>query len=230
MLSKVLKVVFAAVLLYLVIEFVAVPLIREHAGQAVKTSPAQAQPLPDPLPDMGASGILNFMPGQAALTVSEQQKLFTLMGDLQGHPSLVLKIAGSYDPQLDKGALLEEMFDRRFENLNQKSSPEKTYQWMYRRRFGLRALWALSKKYKKGWGRYDYAKLNAEIKRRLVADMSLDQGVLKTLARARAQLIYKFLAVNGFDARHMELGEPRSIQASAGQVPLPLTLIVFDRQ
>lgn len=176
-------------------------------------------------------GYVRFSPGRAALTVGEQQKLFILIKGLYEHPRLHLEIDGSYDPQLDWKAIQAETFMKDFEQLRKISSgPEsKVYQLLYQRHFGLRALWALAKKYKKGWGSYDDAKLDQEIRRQMIENAPPDLEALNVLAGSRARLVHDFLVINGFDAHRLGLGPSQSTQGAMGFIPTQLTLTVFDQ-
>jgi predicted DNA repair protein MutK len=89
-------------------------------------------------------------------------------------------------------------------------------------------LWALAKKYKEGLFEYNDAKLDQEIKRQLIENAPPDLEALSVLAQVRARLVHDFLVINGFDAKRLELGPPRSTQSSMGYVPLEFTLTVFD--
>jgi len=175
-------------------------------------------------------GYVRFSPGQADLSDSQKQKLMTLIKGLKEHPKLRLEIDGSYDPQADWKAIQADVFTKDYEELKKKfSREEKVYQLLYQRRFGIRALWALAKKYKEGVGNYNDVKLDQEIKRQLIENAPPDQGALSILAQARAQLIYDFFLKNGFDASHLSIGQPHSTQSSMGYVPLEFTLTVFDK-
>jgi hypothetical protein len=176
-------------------------------------------------------GYVRFPPGKAVLTVPEQQKLFMLIKAFYEHPKLRLEIDGSYDPQADWKAIQADIFTKDYEQLRQQSSRSegKVYQLLYQRRFGLWALWALAKKYKKGMFKYDDVGLDQEIKRQLIEQAPPDKEALSALAQARARLIHDFLVVNGFDAQRLQLGSSHPVQSSLGYVPLEFTLTVFDK-
>ena len=138
-------------------------------------------------------GYVRFTPGKADLSDAQKQKLTTLIKGLKEHPKLRLEIDGSYDPQVDWKAIQADVFTKDYEELRKKSSrEEKVYQLLYQRRFGIRALWALAKKYKEGVGNYNDVKLDQEIKRQLIENAPPDQGALSILAQARAQSVYDF--------------------------------------
>ena len=161
---------------------------------------------------------------------TQKQKLTTLIKGLKERPKLRLEIDGSYDPQVDWKAIQADVFTKDYEALRKRSSREgKVYQLLYQRRFGIRALWALAKKYKEGVGNYNDVKLDQEIKRQLIENAPPDQGALSILAQARAQLIYDFFLTSGFDAQRLSIGSPRATQSSMGYVPLEFTLTVFDK-
>src|SRR5208283_1076239 len=175
-------------------------------------------------------GYVRFTPGRTDLSDTQKQKLITLIKGLKERPKLRLEIDGSYDPQVDWKAIQADVFTKDYEELRKKSSrEEKVYQLLYQRRFGIRALWALAKKYKEGVGNYNDVKLDQEIKRQLIENAPPDQGALSILAQARAQLIYNFFLTSGFDAQRLSMGLPRSTQSSMGYVPLEFTLTVFDK-
>ena len=175
-------------------------------------------------------GYVRFAPGKADLSGSQKQKLITLIKGLKQHPKLRLEIDGSYDPQADWKAIQADSFAKDYDKLRKESdrSEGKDYQLLYQRRFGIRALWALAKKYKKGIEEYNDEKLDQEIKRQLIENAPPDLEALNILAQARAQLVHDFFISSGFDAERLSLGRPQLSQSSMGYVPLPFTLTVFD--
>ena len=177
-------------------------------------------------------GYVRFMPGKADLSDEEKNKLSTLIKGLKERPKLRLEINGSYDPQVDWKAIQVEVFTKDYEKLRKDSTrPEsKVYQQLFQRRFGIRALWALAKKYKEGVGNYKDEKLDQEIKRQLIEKAPPDQGALGILAQARAQLVYDFFESSSFDVQRLSIGQPHSVQSSMGYVPLEFTLTVFESQ
>ena len=143
---------------------------------------------------------------------------------------MLLEIDGSYDPKTDWKAIQADIFTRDYEKLRKESdrSESDVYQLLYQRRFGIRALWTLSKKYKEGVGKYKDEKLTQEIKRQLIENARPDLAALSVLAQARAQLVHDFFVTNGFNQRRLSSGHPQATQSSMGFVPLPFTLTVFD--
>lgn len=176
-------------------------------------------------------GYVRFVPGKVFLTVSQQQKLSTLINGFIMHPKLSLEIDGGYDPQADWKEIQRDAFTKEFNEVRQESSRQdpKVFQLLYQRHFGLRALWALAHHYKLGIGSYDDAKLDEEIKRQLIFNAPPDPKALSALAQARAQLIYKFLLMNGFNAQHLSMGRPQLTQSSMGYVPTQFVLTVFEK-
>jgi len=176
-------------------------------------------------------GYVRFTPGKAFLSGAEKNKLAKLIKGLKERPKLRLEVDGSYDPLMDWRAIEAESFAKDYELLRkQASGPDaKVYQLLYQRRFGIRGLWALGKKYKKGWGSYDDEKFDQEIKRQLIENAPPDLTALNALARSRAQEIHDFLMANGFEGQHLNIGHPQSTQGSMGYVPLPFTLTIFDK-
>ena len=176
-------------------------------------------------------GYVRFLPGRADLIVSQKEKLITLIKTLKERPKLRLEIDGSYDPDADWRAIQADIFTKDYAKLRKDSSrPEShVYQLLYQRRFGIRALWALAKKYKEGVGEYKDEKLDQEIKRQLIQNAPPDTAALGVLAQARAELIHNFFITNGLDAAHLSVGRPKTTQASMGYVLLEFTLTVFDK-
>jgi len=174
-------------------------------------------------------GFVNFAPGRAQLAPQQKQKLMTLIKGLKERPKLHLEIDGSYDPQVDWKAMQVEVFTKDYEDLRKRSSKSESavYQLLYQRRFGIRSLWALTKKYKEGVGQYNDLQLDQEIKRQLIEKAPPDQGLLGVLAQARAQVVHDFFLSAGLDSRRLSAGSPRQIQSSMGFVPLEFTLTVF---
>ncbi|MBF0570445.1 MAG: DUF748 domain-containing protein [Candidatus Omnitrophica bacterium] len=176
-------------------------------------------------------GYVRFAPGKSVITVNQQQKLVTLIKGIAEHPKLRLEINGSYDPQVDWKAIQADVFTKDYEKLRKESrrSDSKVYQLLYQRRYGIRGLWALAKKYKQGVGRYKDTKFDEEIKRQLIENAPPDQEALSALAQDRARLVHEFLVNHGFDAQRLSIGQPQSTQSSMGYVPLQFTLTVFDK-
>lgn len=176
-------------------------------------------------------GYVRFSPGRAELADSEKQKLNTLIKGLKERPKLRLVINGSYDPQVDWKAIQFDVFTKDYNALRKISSHSEgaVYQQLYQRRFGIWALWALAKKYKKGMGSYDDIKLDQEIKRQLIETAPPDVGALGILAQARAQIIYNYLLSLGLDEHRLSLGTAQTVQSTFGYVPLEFTLTVFEK-
>jgi Domain of Unknown Function (DUF748) len=176
-------------------------------------------------------GYVRFNPGKSFISGSQKQKLLKLIKSLKERPKLRLEIDGSYDPQVDWKEIQADAFTKEYEQLRKDSdrSEGKNYQLLYQRHFGIRALWALAKKYKEGVGKYQDEELDREIKRQLIAKAPPDLAALGVLAQARAQEVHDFLVTSGFDAEHLSMGHPQSTQSSMGYVPLTFTLTVFDK-
>jgi len=174
-------------------------------------------------------GYVRFLPGKAGLPDEEKQKLNTLINGLKERPKLLLEINGSFDSEVDWKAIQKDVFTKDYDKLSKEisNSEEKVYQLLYQRRFGVRALWALAKKYKKSVGDYDHVKFTQEIKRQLIEHAPPDKEALSVLAQARAQLVNDFILSAGFDAKRLSIGQVRSTQSSMGFVPMEFTLTVY---
>jgi Domain of Unknown Function (DUF748) len=175
-------------------------------------------------------GYVRFLPGRAVVADADKQKLRVLIKGLKERPHLRLGINGSYDPQTDWKAIQHEIFTRDYDQLKKITTrPEATiYELLYQRRFGIRALWVLAKKYKKGIGDYDDVRMDQEIKRQLIESAPPDKEALSVLAQARAQMVHDIMISLGFDPQRLAIGQVQSVQSSMGYVPLQFTLTVFN--
>jgi hypothetical protein len=175
-------------------------------------------------------GYVKFLPGKADLSAHEKKKLSTLIKGLKERPKLHLEINGSYDPDMDWKAIQLAVFTKDYNELRKISSRSdgKVYQLLYQRRFGIRALWALAKKYKYGVGSYDDAKLDEEIKRQLIENAPPDLEALGLLAQARSQVVHDYLLSSDFKTQRLSVGQQQATQGTMGYVPLEFTLTVFD--
>jgi hypothetical protein len=173
---------------------------------------------------------VRFAPGESELTPPEKEKLRTLVKGLLERPKLKLEINGSYDPVIDWRAIKARVFNNDYTKLKKESTKTETwvYQMLYQERFGVRDLWALTKKYKTKQG-YDAEKLNEEIKRQLIEGGSADKFALETLAKTRAKVLYDFILGLGFETSRLNIGAVKESQATMGQVPVEFTLTVFDK-
>jgi hypothetical protein len=175
-------------------------------------------------------GYISFLPGQTDLSAAEKEKLNIVIKVLKERPKLSLEVKGSYDPVVDWRAIKVDVFNQDFRILREGSRrlDSWVYQELYQRRFGIRALWKLTKPYRSKDGVYDDLKLNEEIKRQLIEDSSGSKVALNALAEKRAKGLYDFVIAAGFDARRVSIGEVQESKASADSVPLELVLTVFD--
>lgn len=175
-------------------------------------------------------GYIRFLPGQTNLSDAEKEKLNIIVKALRERPKLLLEVKGSYDPLLDWRAIKADVFEKDFWVLRKDSRrlDSWVYQELYQRRFGIIALWKLTKSYRSKAGVYDDAKINEEIRRQLIEDGTANKVALSVLAEGRAKVIYDFIIAAGFDARRINIGEIQESQASDGFIPLQLVLTVFD--
>lgn len=175
-------------------------------------------------------GYIRFLPGKTDLSDAEKEKLNTMVKALKERPKLSLKVKGSYDPVMDWRAIKTDVFNKDLWVLKEESRrPESwVYQELYQRRFGIRALWKLTKSHRSKEGVYDNVKINKEISRQLIEEGAPNKVALKALAEGRAKVIYDFIIAAGFDAKRASIGSTRESQGSAGFVPLELALTVFD--
>jgi hypothetical protein len=97
---------------------------------------------------------------------------------------------------------------------------------MYEDYFGFRSYGPLRDQFKDESSAIDQARLDAEVKRRLVEEAPPDQEALNALAAARAQLVYDFMIAEGFDPARVRIGPSRETQSTMGHVPLEFTLTV----
>ncbi|NTV29552.1 MAG: DUF748 domain-containing protein [Candidatus Omnitrophica bacterium] len=177
-------------------------------------------------------GYVRFQPGQSVLLDAEKEKLKTLIKGLAEHPRLMLEVNGGYDDTLDWKAIKTDVLERDFKELRKDSTrPDSAlYQMLYQRRFGLRDLWDITKKFKVKEGEYKDADLVTELKRRLIEEGAADRKALEALAQERAKAIYEQLLADGMDRGRIRLGTARPSQASMGLVPSEFTLTVFGQE
>lgn len=173
---------------------------------------------------------VKFTPGQFELTVPEQEKLKVLSKSLMERPKLRLKINGSFDPDLDWKAIKAEMFHKDYTQLREDSKRADTmiYRQLYQRRFGIRALWQLARKYKKAIGEYNDQDFDQEMKKQLIENAPADKGALDVLGAGRAQVVFNYLQSQGFDLSRLEMGQSQPVMGSMGSVPLEFTLTVIE--
>ncbi len=175
-------------------------------------------------------GSVRFVPGQFDLALAEQAKLKTLVKGLTERPKLKLAINGSYDPDLDWRAIKTQMFDQEYKTLraDSKKSEAVVYHQLFQRRFGIKALWALAKKYKQAVGKYDDDNFIIAMKKQLIENAPADKGALDVLAKARAQVVFNALVAAGFPENRLDLGATQQTVGSMGQVPLEFALTVIE--
>jgi hypothetical protein len=174
-------------------------------------------------------GYVRFLPGKSELAPEEVKKLIILAKAMNERPKLLLEINGSYDLTSDWKAIKTEQFNKDYAALKKESTKDESglLQSLYQRRFGIRQLWKLIKKFKTKDG-YDYENLNGEIKRQLSEDAFPDKAALSQLAQDRAQVIYDVILKEHLDPRRVQIGINHEVQASMGFVPLEFVLTVFE--
>ncbi len=175
-------------------------------------------------------GMINFEPGQSNLSQVEKDKLHSLIKGLKERPKLRLEVDGSYDSNVDWKAIKTSVFVKDYDQLKEDSTRKEAwiYERLYERRFGIRKLWDIAKKYRSKDGSEDIEGLNKEIKRQIVEDAPADKVALGVLAESRAKTVYDFLIAAGFDSGRLNIGQPQEVQASMGQVPLEFKLTIFN--
>ncbi len=174
---------------------------------------------------------IRFVPGQTNLADAEREKIGLIAKAMTDRPRLTLQIKAGYDPQTDWKAIQEGMFKRDYAELRAQSSrsDREVYEMLYQRRFGLRDLWELTKKYKLGVGDYD-EKVIEEIKRQLVESAPPDAVALAEIAGIRAKAVYDLLITAGCDAARVRILPSVPVQASMGAVPLEFVVTVFGEE
>jgi hypothetical protein len=177
-------------------------------------------------------GTIRFLPGVGELSDSEKEKLSNIVKGLKERPKLLLEINGSYDPQMDWKAIKTKVFNQDYEQLRNDSKRTEAwvYQRLYERRFGVRQLWALAKKYRSKDGVLDEAKFQEDMKHQVIEDAPPNQVAMNALAETRAKNVYDFILAVGFDAQRVSIGQSHSTMSSMGNIPLEFTLTIFDSQ
>lgn len=175
-------------------------------------------------------GYISFLPGSTDLSDAEKEKIRLILQALKERPNLALAVKRCYDPVADWRAIKREVFDNDFAAMKKETtrSEDVVYERMYKNRFGTAAIWKLTKKYRLKDGKYDFPKINKEIKRQLVEDGSADKVALEALAELRAKNVYDFIVAEGFVESKLSTGKIQENQASAGFVPVELELKLFD--
>lgn len=174
-------------------------------------------------------GYIKFHPGKTDLLESEKEKLNLIVKALAERPRLYLKVNGCYDPDLDWRSIKEDVFNNDFQVLEKESKRLESwvYQQLYQRRFGIKALWRLTRAYRLKGKAYDEEKLNAEIKRQLIEEGAQDKLALRALAEARAKMVYDFVIAAGLPEGRAGIKEIQETKARDGLVPLELGLTIF---
>ncbi len=175
-------------------------------------------------------GYVRFVPGKIDIVDAEKEKMRTLIKGLKERPKLLLAVNGTYDPNVDWKAMQVEVVDRDFRQLRKNSSRSnsRVYQDLYQRRFGIQALWNVTKQFKQRKGEYDDQALEKELRRQLIEEGAGDKPALSMLAKQRAEEVRAFILSEGFDAQRVSIGPVAEVQASMGFVPLEFTLTIFD--
>lgn len=176
-------------------------------------------------------GFVRFLPGATELSDAEKQKLSAVIKGLWEHPRLLLTVNGGYDPAADWEAIKTQAFIKDYDALMKESNNSDegwTLQHLYQRRFGIRALWALSRTHKTRMGQYNDIELNAALRRQLIEDAPVDKSAVEELAMARAHAVHDFILASGFDKSRLMLGQARPATTAGGMVPLELTLTTLE--
>jgi hypothetical protein len=178
-------------------------------------------------------GLTRFTPGKSDLSEEEQAKLKILVKGLLERPKLRIEVNGTFDPVMDWQSITTEIFNRDFEALMKqpKRTEASAYQELYQKRFGIMSFWNFTKEMTAKNINLDPAKLNEELKRRIIETPPSDKTVFKTLADARAKKVYDFMVAEGFnDSSRIGIGPNKETQGSMGYVPIEFTMTVFEKK
>jgi hypothetical protein len=178
-------------------------------------------------------GLTRFTPGKSDLSEDEQAKLKILVKGLLERPKLRIEVNGTFDPVMDWQSITTEIFNRDFKVLMKqpKRTEASAYQELYQKRFGIMSFWKLTKEMAAKSAELDPAKMNEELKRRIIETPPSDKTVFKTIADARAKKVYDFMAAEGFsDSSRIGIGPNKETQGSMGFVPIEFTMTVFEKQ
>jgi outer membrane protein OmpA-like peptidoglycan-associated protein len=175
-------------------------------------------------------GYIGFAPGSAELTDKEKEKIKTIIDAFNQRPNIGIKIKKCYDSVADWRQIKTDVFEQDFQKLKSETerSDEYVYERLFDRRFGMRAFWDLTNKYKLKGGGYDFEKIRAEVRRLMIEDGSPDKQALEKIAQQRAEAIYDFMISQGFDAERLSLDDFEQNQILGEVVPVTLDLKIKD--
>ncbi len=176
-------------------------------------------------------GYVNFPVGNATVPETEKAKIAVLVKALSERPKLSIDIDGAYDLKEDWKAINESIFNNDFGSLSRETTRNQdwVYRELYQRRFGIRALWQITKQFKTKNG-FDAKALNTEIKRQLIEEGGANKVALEALAQMRAKNVYDLFIAAGLNEKQVHIGIAKETQGSLGVVPLEFTLTVYDTQ
>jgi hypothetical protein len=175
-------------------------------------------------------GYIKFDLGRDQLTDDAKKQIALLVQALKERPKLRLEINGSYDEILDWKAIKTSAFQQDYDLLRKDSMRKDVwvYHTLYQRKFGVKDLWALTKKYRLANGSYDEPKIMEVIKQELIEKAPADKLALEALAMRRAKLVYDEFMALGINPEHVSIGPLKSVQGSMSKVALEFTLTVFS--
>lgn len=172
---------------------------------------------------------IRFEPARSELIESEREKIRVLVNALADRPKLTIGINGAYDPEIDVFGVREDLFNKRFAELKEKSgqSDYRVLYALYRKKYGVFSAWNAIKKYRKEISEEtmdEKEPVRKGFKDTLVKETSTDIKALSLLADDRARAIYNFFIAQGFDSSRLSIGKSQKAQASVGYIPSKFTL------
>jgi hypothetical protein len=195
-------------------------------------------------------GTLNFVPGSAAISPPDQEKLLKLAAAMKQRPKLTLEVGGVYAPERDREALQADHLDAEIEARMeaQKQSGEELSSALRRRvtealfeqAFPDTTLEAAQAEYMHAAASderepaqqvLDETAYLAGLHQRLVGQQQVADTELVDLAGARADAVIAVLRESGEGSEpSLKRAEVRTVKAAeSGEIPLELKVSVADR-
>ncbi len=195
-------------------------------------------------------GTLNFVPGSAAISPPDQEKLLKLAAAMKQRPKLTLEVGGVYAPERDREALQAEHLDAEIEARMeaQKQSGEELSSALRRRitealfeqAFPDTTLEAAQAEYMRAAASdesepaqqvLDETAYLAGLHQRLVGQQQVADTELVDLAGSRADAVIAVLRESGEGSEpSLKRAEVRTVKAAeSGEIPLELKVSVADR-
>ena len=175
-------------------------------------------------------GYIRFSPGRSELLDEEKEKIRTIIEAFKQRPNIAIKIRRSYDSLADWRKIKSDVFEKDVNELKQETERPDVYVYerLYDRRFGMRAFWQLTNKYRLEDGGYDFDEIMHEVRQQLIEDGFPDKKALEALAAARAQAVYDYMIGLGFPVDRVGVSDIEDAQSISDFVPVSLEVKIYE--